>query len=95
MIKGPRDYLKIGDYNAICDVCGFKFKFSELRDRWDGFLVCSKDWEPRHPRDFPQPARPERALTKTSPEPSIVYEDVTYSQTPTVPSATMGANNVE
>ena len=95
MIKGPRDYLKLGDYNAVCDGCGFKFKFSELKERWDGFLVCPQDWEPRHPRDFPQPPRVERVITRTNPEPSIVYEDVTYSQTPTVPSATMGANNVE
>lgn len=95
MIKGKNDYLKLGDMNAVCDVCGFKYKMSQLRERWDGYLVCSEDWEPRHPRDFPRPARTERQPTKTSPEPVAVYEDVTYSQTPTVPSATMGANNVE
>ena len=42
----------IGDYNAICDRCGFKFKASKLRKTWDGLYVCSKDWEPRHPSDF-------------------------------------------
>ena len=40
------------DYNVICDVCGFKFKASELRKRWDGFMVCAADWEPRNILDF-------------------------------------------
>lgn len=41
-----------GTYNAICDQCGVKFKASDLRVRWDGAFVCSKDWEPRHPQDY-------------------------------------------
>jgi hypothetical protein len=49
---GKADYLKLGDYNAICDVCGFKYKASELQMRWDGLFVCEKDWEPRHPQDY-------------------------------------------
>lgn len=43
---GSADYYKHGDRNAICDQCGFKFKLSQLRKRWDGCLVCNKDWEP-------------------------------------------------
>jgi hypothetical protein len=49
---GPKDYLKVGDHNAFCDVCGFKFKASELRKRWDGMMVCSEDNEIRHPQDL-------------------------------------------
>jgi len=49
---GDRDYLKISDWNAICDVCGFKYKASELRKRWDNLMVCEKDFEHRHPQDF-------------------------------------------
>ena len=49
---GSRDFYKKGDYNAICDVCGFKRKASELRLRWDGYRVCAEDWEPRQPQDF-------------------------------------------
>lgn len=40
------------DYNVICDGCGRKMKASMLRKRWDGFMVCAQDWEPRHPSDF-------------------------------------------
>jgi hypothetical protein len=49
---GPSNYLKVGDWNAHCDVCGFRFKASELRKRWDGMMTCSEDWEMRHPQDF-------------------------------------------
>lgn len=40
------------EYNALCDVCGFKKKAKDLRKRWDGYMVCKEDWEPRHPLDF-------------------------------------------
>lgn len=39
-----------GDWNAICDRCGFKFKASELTEEWTGRMVCKQDWEPRHPQ---------------------------------------------
>jgi hypothetical protein len=39
-------------YNAICDVCGFKFKASQLSKRWDGMMVCKHDYEVRHSLDF-------------------------------------------
>lgn len=41
-----------GDWNVICDQCGRMFKDNELQLRWDGFMVCSGDWEPRQPQDF-------------------------------------------
>ena len=56
---GPKDSLELGNFNAICDVCGFKFKASELRRRWDGFMVCEHDYEQRHPQDLIR-LKPER-----------------------------------
>ena len=52
MFQGPKDYFKPGDWNAWCDRCGFKFKASELRKEWQGFMVCSGCWEPRNEQDF-------------------------------------------
>ena len=58
-----------GGWNVICDQCGRMFKDSELQLRWDGFMVCSGDWEPRQPQDYvhgvadiqaPKWARPEQ-----------------------------------
>lgn len=45
------DEFILGDSKSCCDVCGFNFKHSQLRKRWDGAMVCAKDWEPRHPQD--------------------------------------------
>lgn len=47
-----RNYYKSGDWNAICDRCGFKFKASQLKEDWQGFRVCKDDFEMRHPQDF-------------------------------------------
>jgi len=52
MIKGPKDYLKIGDHNAWCMRCGFKYKASELSKEWTGLLVCSTCLDLRHPQDL-------------------------------------------
>lgn len=51
-VTGPKDFAALGDFNAVCAVCGFKYKGSELRKRWDGVYVCDKDYEPRHPQDL-------------------------------------------
>lgn len=50
--KGKADYLQLGDWNAVCYQCGRKFKASELRRHWQGYYVCDKHWEARHPQDF-------------------------------------------
>lgn len=67
--------LSLGEWNGICDVCGFKFKSCDLKKRWDGFMVCAEDWEPRHPSDF---------FRMPQPEPSIPW---TRADTSTDPSA--------
>ena len=72
-LQGEKDYLKSGDFNALCDSCGFKFKASELRRRWDGFMVCSDDFEERHPQDLIR-LRPERtALPWARPYPTDTF----------------------
>lgn len=46
------DFLDLGNWNAICDRCGSKFKASRLRKTWDNLMCCEKCWEPRQPQDF-------------------------------------------
>ena len=41
-----------GDWLTICDVCGRKFKDTNLKKRWDGLMCCDEDWEIRQPQDF-------------------------------------------
>ena len=45
-----RNWLRLGDYNAICDSCGRKFKASTMKKRWDGLFVCEHDYEIKHPQ---------------------------------------------
>lgn len=65
---GSRDFYKKGDWNAICDVCGFKRKASEMKQRWDGVMVCEEDWEPRQPQDFVRGVPDTQSVAWTRPE---------------------------
>jgi hypothetical protein len=47
-----RNHLQLGNWNALCDSCGRKFKASQLQRRWDGLMVCAEDYEVRHSMDF-------------------------------------------
>lgn len=70
-----KNYYKKGTWNVQCPVCGFYYKSEELKKRWDGLMVCQKDWEPRHPQDLLKTFREENGqLPFTYPvpdEPSI------------------------
>lgn len=57
-----------GNWKTVCDVCDFWFPSSDLRKRWDGLMVCQKDWETRHPQDLIK-IRGEKAV------PSFVRKD--------------------
>ena len=74
--KTDMPYIKdfiLGDSKACCDVCGFHFKHSDLRKRWDGAMVCTKDFELRHPQDMIK-ARSERNTVKDArPEPEYRF----------------------
>jgi len=64
---------KHGDWNAICDRCGFKYKASELKKTWDGLWVCKKDWEPRHPQDKIRGIPDDPSVPFTRPDPTDVF----------------------
>lgn len=67
-----------GVYQAICDVCGFKFRADQLTKRWDGLMVCHEDFEVRHPQDFIKIRPDQTRLPWTRPEPTDVtaYTDL-------------------
>jgi len=39
-----------GTWRVICDVCGFEFPSDQVKKRWDGLIVCDKDYEQKHPQ---------------------------------------------
>lgn len=81
-------YVKWGDWNAVCESCGFRFKASELKKRWDGKMVCHLDWETRHPQDLIKIPKEDTSVPWTSPEPADTFVAVTYTVPPgaTVPA---------
>ena len=72
---GRSDFWSSGDYNAICDRCGFKFKFSELKKEWDGLYVCTANgcWEPRQPQDFVRGVNDHQSVPVSRPENPDVF----------------------
>ena len=62
-----------GQWNAICDVCGQKYKSGDMKKRWDGLMVCPHDWEPRHPQDFLRAVPDRQAVPWSRPETTDVF----------------------
>ena len=72
-----------GQYNVICDRCGFKFKSGELKKDWQGLMVCAKDFETRHPQDLIK-IRQEKAIpewVRPRPEEVFLYTTCTLQGT--------------
>lgn len=67
-----------GDYNVICDRCGFKKKRSECRKTWDGLLVCADTcWEPRHPQDFVRGRKDRQRVPDPRPDTQTMFNETT------------------
>ena len=67
-------YYKQGDWNAICALCGFKYKASELR--WNSQIqdyVCKWDWEQRHPQERLRATKDDQSVPWTRPDTDPVY----------------------
>lgn len=75
-------YYKPGDWNAICDRCGFQYKASQLKKTWDGLMVCSKDWEPRQPQDFVKGVKDNQAVPWSRDEAPDSFTATAQSLTP-------------
>lgn len=51
-MRGARDRLDLGDWNAACSECGRKRKASELVKNWQGMWRCPEHNEARHPQEY-------------------------------------------
>ena len=68
-----KTFHRKGAYNAICDVCGHKFKSYTMKTRWDGMWVCKQDFEHRHPSDLFNPNLEEKTPDITRPPAADVF----------------------
>ena len=52
----------VGKYSqALCDRCGFVYKYTQLKTEWNNLKVCPDCYEPKHPQLEP-------IITPTDPE---------------------------
>lgn len=65
-----QNHLIPGNWNALCDSCGRKFKALDLQKRWDGLMVCREDWESRHPQTLLKVQREKIAVPFSRPYPA-------------------------
>ncbi len=72
---------KPGDWNLICDVCGTKIKASESKRRWDGLIVCKRDFEFRHPMDFIKARTDKISVPFSRSEPVDQFVTINYIDT--------------
>ena len=81
---GHADYYKSGTYNGLCDRCGSKFKFSDLKLEWDGLYVCTANgcWEARQPQDYVKGVRDDMAVPVSRPDQPSVFLDTLWATTP-------------
>lgn len=61
------NYFEAGTVNTICDVTGFKKKYSEVLRRWDQFYVIPQAWHTRQPQDFPPRITSQKIVTNARP----------------------------
>jgi len=84
---GHADYYRSGTYNGICDRCGSKFKFSDLKLEWDGLYVCTANgcWEARQPQDYVKGVRDNMAVPVSRPDqPAIYLDTLIVNETPVI-----------
>lgn len=78
-----KNHLILGNWNALCDSCGRKFKATDLKKRWDGLMVCREDWEQRHPQDLLRVQREQISVPWARPYPAEdTYLPWNYSEFP-------------
>ncbi len=61
-------HYKKGEWKGICDICGFLFHSSDLKETWTGLYVDKACWEPRHPADFQKGIKDDPSVEWTRPE---------------------------
>ena len=54
---------------AICDRCGFRAKYVEIREEWNGSRVCRECFETKHPQlEAPKVRADAEALRNARPD---------------------------
>jgi len=71
--------LILGQWNALCDRCGFEFKGSQLKREWTGLMVCPEDYEADHPQKYIRVQPDGLPVPDPRPEPEDEFTYVCYA----------------
>jgi hypothetical protein len=90
LIKGPADYLVVGDWNVRCSLCGAKEKASKMVKNWQGLWRhpqgskndCN---EPRQPQDFVRGVQDIQTPPWVQPDEDIDVSVCTYNGCSAIP----------
>lgn len=74
---------KSGEWTVYCQVCGKSLFASEAQKRWDGLIVCSDDYETRHPQDLIKVRHEDQSVPFSRPRKTPIYVEVSYIETGT------------
>ena len=62
----------------ICDVCGFRYRYTNARMTYDNSKVCRECYEPKHPQLDPIRVGPDpQALRNPKPRVEFINEKIT------------------
>ncbi len=73
-----KNYFISGEFNLYCDVCSKKIKAHEAKHRWDGLIVCEKDYETRQPQDFVRARQDQITVPFSRPVEARTLTNITY-----------------
>lgn len=63
-----RSTLKLGSYNAVCDLTGFVYKRCDMMKTWDGLLVGKDVFDPKQPQLEISPRMDRQSVPDARPE---------------------------
>jgi len=75
--RGGRDYLDLGQWNAVCSMCGRKRKSGEMVRNWQGLYRCPEHNEVRHPQEYVRAVPDDQTPPWTQP-PTDAYAAVCF-----------------
>lgn len=83
-----------GDYKVICDRCGFMLYRSQAKKTWDGLIVCSKCWEPRHPQLSVRAKKDKIRVPEARPDPDRMDREITLASAASKGDTTVTVSDV-
>jgi hypothetical protein len=88
-VRGRADYLLVGDWNAVCSMCGRKRKASTMVKNWQGLWRCPEHNEPRQPQDFVRGVQDIETPPWAQPQTDIDLQVCTYNGCSGIPGWAM------